>query len=410
MKNYTLLVIITIKYYMRSKQSVEKESKFRELSENRSHSESTVILYGLALQKYSNFTNKTLDELIAEADLEEDSGIRIRDRKLKKYLIDFKIYLREKEKYSPNYVNNLLAMVKSFYTEYEIELPRTFSRKSRKDKKHEVYEDLPTMNDIKLAIAYSNSTYKSVILLGLSSGMSRAEICSLTFKHFYDSVGLKKYPKTLEELFDKINEFDKIVPLWHIHRVKTGKPYFTFCSQEALKAIFDYLKELQRKYPAYCPLTTDKLFRTYNKPINPSSVTAMFMRINKRAGLKKVNNRILVRPHTLRKFFATTLEKNKIPHLMSRAMLGHTIDNTTSAYFKADPEAVKDEYIQIINHLTTQEIKVKTVTTEGYDQLLKDSKNKDDKLAAMEKRIELMDNMLKDMMEKQLNNKQSTKE
>jgi len=38
---------------MRSKQPVEKESKFRELSENRGHTESTTILYALALQKYS---------------------------------------------------------------------------------------------------------------------------------------------------------------------------------------------------------------------------------------------------------------------------------------------------------------------------------------------------------------------
>jgi len=87
---------------------------------------------------------------------------------------------------------------------------------------------------------------------------------------------------------------------------------------------------------------------------------------------------------------------------MSRAMLGHTLDTTTSAYFKADPVALKEEYIQIVNHLTSQEIKVKTITTEGYDQLLNDSKKKDDKISAMEKRLELMDDMLKSIVEENL--------
>lgn len=389
---------------MRFKHPVEYEPKFQQLIENRGHAEATIILYGLSLQKYSDFTKKTLEELISEADDEEDKGIRMRDCKLKKYLIEFKTYITEKG-YSKNYVDNMMAMVKSFYTEYEIQLPRTFKRKSRKDKKHETFEDLPTMEDIRQVLNYANSAYKAIILLGISSGMSRAEFCSLTFKHFYDSIPLKKYPNSLTELIEELRKLDEIILLWHIERIKTGKPYFTFSSPESFEAIIDYLDELNRKYPDYIPLPEDTFFRTYNKPINPSAVTGMFIRINKRAGIRKVNNRILVRPHTLRKFFATTLEKNKIPHLMSRAMLGHTIDTTTSAYFKADPEAVKDEYIQIVNHLTTQEIKVKTVTTEGYDQLLKDSKDKDVKIDAMEKRMKAMDDILKDLMRKELNEK-----
>jgi len=115
---------------------------------------------------------------------------------------------------------------------------------------------------------------------------------------------------------------------------------------------------------------------------------------------------LLVRPHALRKLFASTLEKNNFPYIANRHILGHSVDKTTGAYFKADPDAVKEEYIQILNHLTTNqvEIKVRTVTTEGYDHLIKDSMEKDDKIAAMEKRMELMDDMLKSMVEKQLKN------
>ena len=34
---------------------------------------------------------------------------------------------------------------------------------------------------------------------------------------------------------------------------------------------------------------------------------------------------------------------------MTRWMMGHTLDSTTSAYFKADPESVKEEYTQVFN-------------------------------------------------------------
>ena len=355
---------------MRSKYPVENESLFQELCENRGLSESTIILYGLSLQKYSDFTNKTLEELIDEADLEEDEGIRLRKRKIKKYLIEFKTYLVEEEGYSQNYVKNLLAMVKSFYSEYEIQLPRTFKRKTRKDKKHEVYEDLPTMEEIKRALNYANSAYKAIILVGLSSGMSRAELCSLTFKNFYDGISFEKYPKSIGELLDRVMDLSNITPIWNIKRIKTGKPYFTFSSPEASDAIIEYLEELNRKYPNYVPLPEDTFFRTHNLPVTQASITAMFRRINKRAGFRKVNNRQLVRPHTLRKLFATTLEKNKMPHLMTRWLMGHRLDTTTSAYFKADPVALKEEYIQIVNHLTiNQEINVKTVQSAEYTEL-----------------------------------------
>ena len=41
--------------------------------------------------------------------------------------------------------------------------------------------------------------------------------------------------------------------------------------------------------------------------------------------------------------------------------MGHTLDSTTSAYFKADPQSIKEEYVQVLNHLTTnQKIVIRT--------------------------------------------------
>lgn len=52
----------------------------RELSQN------TKSLYNIALNSYSTFLGKTLEELLEEAETEEDKGIRWKRRTLKKTL------------------------------------------------------------------------------------------------------------------------------------------------------------------------------------------------------------------------------------------------------------------------------------------------------------------------------------
>ena len=76
--------------------------------------------------------------------------------------------------------------VRTFYNENGIEIPRTFRKKARKDKKKTVlFDQLPTMEDVKHILKYANSTFRAIILLGVSSGMSRAEICSTNLQRLF---------------------------------------------------------------------------------------------------------------------------------------------------------------------------------------------------------------------------------
>ncbi|OEC86753.1 tyrosine-type recombinase/integrase [Methanobacterium bryantii] len=346
---------------------VEDESLFIEFCDNRGLSKGSILAYRTSLQKYSDFTNMSLEELIQQAEDEEEEQIRMKRRKIRSYLMDFRKYLNE-QKFASNYVSQVISQVRTFYSEYEVELPKKFRRQSRRDKVQETFEDIPTMDDVKKSLDYSSPTYRAITLLCVSSGMSRAEVCSLTFKDFYKAVGLREdLMKTIPDLIEKIKEIDDLIPMWKIHRIKTGKAYFTFNSPETTDAILDYLDQHYRDY-AWQPKPEDQLFRQYNKPITPDSVTVQYQRINKRAGFPKINGRVHIRPHSLRKVFATTLEKNRMPHLMSRWMLGHTIEGTTNAYFKADPESIKEEYIEIVDKLSTSKVKVKIIRT-GYDEV-----------------------------------------
>lgn len=368
--------------------NVENDSLFQDMCSNRSLAESSIKRYKLVLQKYVDFNRMTLEELLTEAENDEDTIPRLRKRKITERLSKFKEYLNQ-ENNSNYYINHQLSLVRSFYFEFDIQLPQIRRSKTRKDKKQETIEDLPNMVDIRKSLEHSNTTYRAIILLMLSSGMSRSEIPSLTFKHLYNGIPLKKYPNNLDKLIDAIESKEDLVIYWRVERVKTGNKYFTFSSPETSDFILKYLKELHRACPDYIPKPDDILFRPNNIPITPDSLSQMFKRINKRAGLKKNDGKLTVRPHLLRKVFSTTLERNKFPHLYTRWLMGHSIDSTTAAYFKADPEALKEDYIQIINHLTvTQEIDPKTVTSEGYKELKAELKSERNIREELERKME----------------------
>jgi len=368
--------------------NVENETIFKEYCRDRNLAPNSVKLYRLAFHKYTDFHDMTLEELIDEAEADEDTIPRLRKRRITKRLSEFKEHL-ETSKTSPSYINHQIALIRAFYNEFEIQLPKTRRRKTRSDRKVETIEDLPTKDDIRKCLHKSNTAYKAIILLMLSSGMSRSEVPSLTFKHYYDSIPLERYPKNLGELIDKVIDNENLILYWRLKRIKTGKNYFTFSSPEVSDWILEYLKELHRDYPDYIPQPEDTLFRPFNIPLNPDSLSQNFKRINRRAGLIKPAGGLTVRPHVLRKIFSTTLERNKFPHLYTRWLMGHSIDSTTSAYFKADPEALKEDYIQIINHLTvTQEIDPRTVTSQGYKELKAELKNERTVREELERKVE----------------------
>ena len=75
------------------------------------------------LEHYERFQEATLEELILEAEQEEDAGIRWKHRKLKKRLINYTNHLQETMMYSSAKVYLLTA--KAFYNHFEIEVHQT---------------------------------------------------------------------------------------------------------------------------------------------------------------------------------------------------------------------------------------------------------------------------------------------
>ncbi|BDZ67379.1 tyrosine-type recombinase/integrase [Methanobacterium ferruginis] len=345
--------------------SIEDEPIFKDFCSKRELRYNTIRTYKNTLNMYCNFLNKGLEELIEEAEDEEESDMRMRKRKINHYLINFKSEL-DKSDLADSSIKQMMILIKAFYREFDIEVPRSRRRKSPKPTYIETIEDLPTMDEIQLFLEYCGSVYKAIVLTGLSSGMSRAELASLTFKHLYDALSLTSYPETLDEVIEKAKENDTIL-FWNLIRVKTDKSFFTFSSPESLDRIIMYLEELHQRHPDYNPRLEDKLFRSKrtNSNLTSNEIGSMFTYINNKNGFRKVNGRFVVRSHNLRKFFATTLEKNNIPHLATRFLLGHSIETVTNAYFKPDVESIKNHYLSVVNQLMTNKVEIKIINQYG---------------------------------------------
>jgi hypothetical protein len=66
---------------MTTKKDILENPNFVEFCETRSIKTETIKIYIIALQKYTKLIGKESDELIDEADDEEESGVRLRKRK-----------------------------------------------------------------------------------------------------------------------------------------------------------------------------------------------------------------------------------------------------------------------------------------------------------------------------------------
>ncbi len=133
---------------MKKSHRIESEEKFKEFCVDRELKRSTRDNYKNALQKYSDFTNKTLEELIEEAEDEEDAGIRLKRRKINKYLRNFKLNLKESN-LSESAIELILIQIRAFYRQNEIELPRNNRKGIGKAQRQETIDDLPKMEEIK---------------------------------------------------------------------------------------------------------------------------------------------------------------------------------------------------------------------------------------------------------------------
>ncbi len=370
-------------------EEIQQDQHIQDFLKTRSIRESTAKQYIKRIAIFCRFISKTPTQLIEEAEDEEDSNIRMKRRNIKKYLTNFLIHLRDNNK-SENYISTMMTTIQSFYREYDIELPKI--RIKSHDKNNMVTtDDIVKREHILKALDHCNLKYKAIILLMSSSGMGQSEIVNLTYKDFLNAIS-EYYKPTKNAQFDiytinqKLQEnINDLIGTWQIKRYKTGMPYVTFSTSECIQAILYYLIDriIQNR-----PVKSldDWLFETLGNKLSTNSMVAYFKGLNDRCEFGYVGAHRFFTSHKLRKYFGSTLIKNKMPELTTHWLMGHKIDPVTEAYFKVDIHALKEQYKTVIDDLSIENVILREVTTEGYDKLLK-------KIEALEKRQILMEKL-----------------
>ena len=249
-------------------------------------------------------------------------------------------------------------------------------------------EELPKKEHYRTAIKHCTTLRdKAILLLQFSSGMGAAEVRNLNYGQFYNAINefldiheSEKFDIT--KIKHQVKHTDNLIGTWHITRYKTGMPYITFNSPESINAIIDYLIDRNKTNPITS--LEDPLFIANGKQIEEHTFAAIYRRINQRANFgKRSENREFLTSHIPRKMFATTMYENDVEFISVEWMLGHKIDNTKAAYFKNNVEKLKEHYLDGLEGLTMEKVKVKKVSTPEYDSLI-------DKLGDREQEVEAL--------------------
>ena len=327
---------------------------FKKFCCNRNIKKSTINGYISALKGYEKFHDKSIQELFDEALIEENKRIPLKDRKIKKRLMDYRSHLLNSN-LSPNTSKTYFAKVKTFYLHFEFELPHL--PQAKYDKIYETnYLDLPTREHIHEALLISPIDLKAVILFMSSSGTAKAETLSLTVEHFIQGTQEYHHGGSIEFILETLDKKTNVVPTFYLKRIKTDKYYYTFCSPEASSAIVKYLKTRENLK------LEDPLF-----DFTSSLLLTRFQEINDKMDWGFKGKYRFFRSHTLRKFHASNigLSAEYIDSLQGRSK-----NEVHETYIKTNPKKLKEIYKSAMKNVMIYENKGPEIKKQEFNIII----------------------------------------
>ncbi|MDD3753541.1 MAG: hypothetical protein PHQ17_03140 [Methanobacterium sp.] len=356
------------------REDILNDERVQDFIDERDISEGSVTNLVTALNKYCGLHKMTPTELIDEAREDQRNIEYVTDRRIKKRLTRFR-RLMLNEGARATYARTIMQLIRGFYGEYEVVLPKVSMKKFPVHRKKE--DEIPDKYDIRKALKNANLQMKAIILLKASSGMDSVTLRKLTYKQFLDGLeeelkGLGKAvrdPFDFEALLETVGEEDIIIN-WTLERSKVGNyRHYTNSTPETTRAILDYLYQ---KPPTDI---NSPLFRTRGRPddfIEEDTLIVNFRTINNKCKFGKVGTYAKFHAHALRTYFATTLLRHGVRKEYADFMMGHIVDETSSSYFVPTKAGIREQYEKVVDYLAVQE----TAVTKVEDKALKEFKEK----------------------------------
>lgn len=370
----------------------------------RNLSKGTQVNYRIAIRDFSELIGKSPSELIDEAEIEEDGGIRPRKRKVNSYLLQYKKQLEDKV--APSTVNLYFSAIKSFYKAFDITLPEIKLDKGDIGLEKNIGKPLTRLDILRLVSA-APIRERAIIYLMTMSGMGQQEVRDLTIKKYLISAGssINKDLSNVEDLFKNENEILNEVITLEIRRRKVNYQHHTFIPPEVSREIIGYLKER-------CYGRNDKIrIKTNNEPIfvnnsgekiSRDSIVTNFRRIGQDAGFQKEEGSYAYwRSHALRKYFISTIINKIAEKVIADYMAGHKINNQDRTYWQANPEDLKQHYLKALPYLSLDQAKVKDFKSKEYRKIQKElesnKKESEERIQKLEEKEEKRDKYLKEL-------------
>ena len=330
------------------------EELLKRFYSNRNIKYSTLKSYRSAIAKYEFFHDMDMGSLMDEAIVEEDEGISLKNRKIKKRLLDFRSFLLDSD-LAISTVRTYFSRIKTIYRHFGIELP--YLNEIRCDGEYlSSYDDLPTKSDIRKACDISSLDFIAVILFISSSGCAKAETLSLTVGDFIKATEDYHDGGSIDDVLECLENRKDVVPTFYLKRIKMNKFYHTFCSPEASHHIVKYLMSKDNLS------LDDKVF-----DFTDASLIYNFKKVNDSLDMGFVGKYRFFRAHSLRKYHASNigLSKDHIDELQGRAKT-----KVHEAYIKTNPKKLKEIYMGAMHNVMIfddwiEEYEKKTVKSNG---------------------------------------------
>ncbi len=364
--------------------------------------------YLQALQKYTEYIEMAPDELITQAEDEIINGILPRKRLIKKHLLCFRDSLNE-GKLAPKTIQGVMAGVRSFYSSFDIDIPKIEKRRQKTNTLKE-HNDIPTKRDILDILNYANARNSAIVLLGATSGLSMNEILHLKVGDFRKG-------------YDPVTE----ITTFKLRREKVEYDFVTFCSPLTSQAILAYIDHRNRPANYRGKRKIEELTKRQvngdddflfikndiakgylenpddnDRKLNRDGFMNVYRLLGRAAGKDSLDQGKWhkIRSHNMRKYFNSTLLNAGADFFMVDFWMGHTLDATRSAYFRADVDAMKVRYIHFLPVLELSDTETKTIETAEFVELKKENEAIKEEMEKMKEIVNRDTSALEEMFNK----------
>ena len=369
----------------------------------KNHDPKTREIYTRAINKYSKFHGFTMEELIDEAETEEEKGVRWKRRTLKKRLLQFRNYLIQN--YKKNTVSTYFTQVIAVYKYFEIEIgdltkvnPRGFHIPGEV-----TFDELLTHKEISQVLHVAPLWFQAVLIFQISTGCARKETIEMTIGQFKKATYPFHRKNDIIEALLILKDLDNVIPTFKLKREKTNKYYYTFCTPEAVDKIVEYLltdrvETLEDGTLKLINLSDDD--KLFDKEEN--YIPVAYYRYNDQFNFGQASdgfNRF--RSHMMRKFHSNHLRKSGMSESDIDALQGRTKSTTRAAYFLDDPTVLLKKYVEHFPCLLIEKnVNNIDIKSPEYQELEVKYREKESEVKEMESRMNVIEKRLDEIDDK----------